>query len=377
MVASRLARLLDTLALQGIDVYLATHTADIHWLTGFSGVFDEEQAHLALVAADHGPLFFTDTRYSGALARLDVQGRWRILDERRPRPAYVAERVKGLFGSRPQDRPLHIGIEGDLRLDSYRALVTALDGIEGLAYRLVETSGLVRGLRACKDAREIEILKAAQEITDAAFGHMLGYLRPGLSERDAANELETFMRRAGADAAAFPTIVATGPNSAVPHAVPGGRAIDRGDLVLMDFGARLEGYRSDMTRTVVMGAPSRQQRAMHEAARAAQAAVMAMLRPGVSGLEAQALADEAVAAHGFEGRLIHALGHGVGIDIHELPTLGPKVEAVLEEGNVVTVEPGVYLEGIGGVRIEDYGLVTSEGFEDFTRSPHDLVSIPL
>jgi Xaa-Pro aminopeptidase len=239
----------------------------------------------------------------------------------------------------------------------------------------VEIPGVISRLRAVKDAQEIEALIAAQKITDAAFIHMLGYLRPGLTEREAATELEFFMRRAGADGVAFPSIVASGPNSAIPHAVPGSRVFERGDFVLMDFGARLNDYRSDMTRTVVLGEANEQQRAMHDAALAAQTAVARALRPGMNGHEAQSIADATLAECGFEGRLIHSLGHGVGIDIHELPVLAPKAEAKLQPGHVVTVEPGVYLEGVGGVRIEDFGVITESGFEDFTQSPHELIEL--
>jgi Xaa-Pro aminopeptidase len=419
MSEPRLRLLANALEEKGIDACLVTHTASIRWLTGFAGVFDEEQAHLALIArataanavpsdaappnaaapsamspsapppgaASPGPapVLFTDSRYSAALRRLDAQDRWHILDERRPRSAYLAEvlttgSLGTALGTAPlgtgrRARPLRIGIEDDLPLNVWRAISRALDEREGLSYELVELPALITGLRAVKDADEVGLLKAAQAVTDAAFTHMLGYLRPGITEREAATELEFFMRRSGAQSVAFPSIVASGPNSAVPHAVPGGRALKRGDFVLMDFGARLDDYRSDMTRTVVLGRADKQQRAIYAATLAAQTAVIEALRPGMSGREAQALADSVIAAHGFEGRLIHSLGHGVGIDIHELPVLAPKVEAVLEAGHVVTVEPGVYIEGIGGVRIEDFGIITEHGFEDFTHSPHELIEL--
>jgi Xaa-Pro aminopeptidase len=381
MVERRLRRLVDALADEGVDAYLATRTADIRWLTGFEGVFDDEQAHLALIARDPsrgGPVLFTDTRYSGALRELDACGRWRIIDERRPRFACVAEILGEMFGSRIASEAVRVAIESDLRLDSYRALRRSLDELDrpGAGWaKPVEIPGFISRLRAVKDAGEIEALKAAQKITDAAFTHMLGYLRPGLTEREAATELEFFMRRAGADGVAFPSIVASGPNSAIPHAVPSGRVFERGDFVLMDFGARLNDYRSDMTRTVVLGEASGQQRAMYEAVLGAQTAVVRALRPGVSGHEAQSIADATLAERGFEGKLIHSLGHGVGIDIHELPVLAPKAEAKLQPGHVVTVEPGVYLEGVGGVRIEDFGVITEKGFEVFTQSPHELIEL--
>ncbi|MDR0346939.1 MAG: aminopeptidase P family protein [Coriobacteriales bacterium] len=395
MIEHRLKRLLDVLAEQNIDVYLATHTADIRWLTGFSGVFDEEQAHLVLIAGASGvatsgasdaapggeatpgaeALFFTDSRYSGALRQLDEQGRWRILDERRPRYAYVVEMLKSLRGGHGQSKTLRIGIEADLRLNAYRSLGKALDEQASLSCELIELSDLISGLRAVKDVQEVEMLRAAQAITDAAFLHMLDYLRPGLTEREAAIELEFFMRNAGAQGLAFPSIVAAGPHSAIPHAIPGERVFERGDFVLMDFGARLDDYRSDMTRTVVLGTASERQRAMYAAVRAAQRAVIDALVPGMRGCEAQDIADATLAAHGFEGRLIHSLGHGVGIDIHELPVLAPKAEAKLEVGQVITVEPGVYFEDIGGVRIEDFGVITEDGFDDFTQSSHELIEL--
>jgi Xaa-Pro aminopeptidase len=376
VIAERAKRLRADLVSRKLDAYVLTHTSDIRWLSGFAGVFDSEAAHLALIAGEESPIIFTDSRYSEALRRSDTQGDWRVLDERRPRLPYLAEVLGEIFSSSSREEPLRIGIEGDLRLDFYRALLKALDESDGPNFELIELNNLVLSLRAIKDAHEVKLLKAAQELTDATWTHMLDWLRVGISERETVCELEFFMRRAGAEAPAFPTIVATGPNSALPHAVAGKRTIQRGDFVLVDFGACLDDYRSDMTRTVMMGEPSERQRAMYEAVQAAQAAVMTMLRPGVSASKAQALADSVLAEHGFEGRLIHSLGHGVGIDIHELPYLASTSDAILEAGQVLTIEPGVYLEGVGGVRIEDYGLVTSSGFEAFTRSAHELVVLP-
>jgi Xaa-Pro aminopeptidase len=387
MSRERLHLLSTVLGSKDLDFYLVTKTSDIRWLTGFSHVFDDEQAHLALIRFVDGnfvdggvnPCLFTDRRYSEALRALNAQGLWQILDESRPRFAFVVERLLAASSlttdfARDRSVAVHIGIDSDLRLDWYKALKKALNETE-LTFELVEVSGLLSKLRAIKDEQEIESLKAAQAITDAAFDHMLGFLRPGLTEKEAAFELEFFMRKAGADAVAFPSIVASGPNSAIPHAKPGERVLSEGDLVLMDFGARLNDYCSDMTRTVVLGKASDQQRAMYAAALAAQSAVISALRPGVRGVEAQHIADTVIAEHGFEGKLIHSLGHGVGIDVHELPTLAPKVETELKVGNVVTVEPGVYLEGVGGVRIEDFGVIGEDGFKVFTQSTHEMIEL--
>jgi Xaa-Pro aminopeptidase len=418
----RVSRLADALAQQQLDIYLATNTSDIRWLTDLADVFDDEQAHLALVqsaakasaaagaaatptavgtsarataagipAADttaavvadaSSNWLFTDTRYSGALRQLIDDGNWRIFDERSPRFPAVAEKLAeitsaGLDSRGGGQEELRIGIEADLRLDWFRALGKALavqgDASPSFKTELVEAKDLITVLRAKKDVTEIAAMKAAQAITDAAFTHILEYIRPGLTEREVAVELEFYMRRSGADGNAFAPIVAFGPNSAIPHATPSKRMLQPGDFVLLDFGARLGDYRSDMTRTLVVGQASQQQQQMYAAVLAAQSAVIAALKPGVQGQQAQQIAEKIIAEHGFEGKFIHSLGHGVGIDIHELPLLAPKVETELEPGNVVTIEPGVYINGIGGVRIEDFGVITKQGFENFTQSPHELI----
>jgi Xaa-Pro aminopeptidase len=381
MIEQRFQRLRNALQEANADVFLITHTSDIRWLTGFASVFDTEQAHLALIPRDPSfgaPALFTDARYSGALRELDREGHWRILDERRPRFAYVVEVLGELFDTRIAADELRVGIESDLRLDAYRAFERALDESPHFSAgwkQPLELSETVPQLRAVKDTQEIAQLKAAQAITDAAFTHMLDILRPGLTEREVATELEFFMRRTGADGLAFPSIVATGPNSAIPHAVPGDRILEPGAFVLMDFGARLGDYCSDMTRTVVLGKANEQQQAMYAAVLAAQTKVIETLKAGMTGKEAQSIAEEVFAATGFAENFTHSLGHGVGIDIHELPLLSPKAEEPLSAGHVVTVEPGVYLEGVGGVRIEDYGVITEQGFEDFTQSPHNLIEL--
>jgi len=381
MGSERVLALAEGLKANGVDAYLATRTADIRWLTGFTGVFDQEQAHAVLVmpiSADERTCLFTDTRYSESLRQLDTQGSWNVLDERKPRFAYVAEMIVRELGEVGKERPVVIGIESDLRLDWYKAFGKALDGIceeQGFTYELRAMSDATRGLRARKSRDEVALLKAAQAITDAGFAHMLDYLRPGLTEKEAAVELEFFMRRAGASGLAFPSIVASGPNSAVPHAVPGDRVMQSGDIVLMDFGARLDDYCSDMTRTVILGAASGQQKDMYDATLAAHMTVCLAYRPGMKCQMAQDIAEEVLAERGFAGKLIHSVGHGVGIDIHEYPFIGGQSLDVLEEGNVITVEPGVYLEGIGGVRIENCGVVTSDGYESFAESPRELIVV--
>jgi len=380
MAEECLLRLGIALESAGVDVLIATHTSDIRWMTGFSGVFDDEQAHCTLILRDkvqESVCLFTDKRYSEALRQMDTLKLWRILDEKKPRFTYMAETLAEQLavGTRSATVPVVIGIESDLRLDWYRALIKALDELaaQNHPYELKELPNLILGLRAIKTAEEIELIKQAQAITDAAFTHILGFIKPGLTERDVATELDFFMRKAGADCSAFPTIVASGPNSAIPHAVPSGRMLKRGDIILMDFGARLNDYCSDMTRTVFLGKPDKQQRKMYAATLAAHQALQEAYGPDCETSGLQKAAEAVLTEHGFAGRLIHSVGHGVGIDIHELPTIGPATTDRLLIGHVVTIEPGVYIEGVGGVRIENFGCVTKDGFENFTGSTKELL----
>ena len=240
---------------------------------------------------------------------------------------------------------------------------------------LRETTNFVFGLRAAKDAGEIERMKAAQAITDAAFDHIVAFMRPGMTERAVQIELEDFMRRHGAEDLAFSSIVATGANGASPHAIPGETVLEAGQCVVLDFGAKARGYCSDMTRTVFLGAPEGEMLRAWETLRAANEAVEAAICPGVTGAEMHQLAEDILAEGGFGGRMGHGLGHGVGMDIHEEPVLAPRNKELLVPGNVVTVEPGIYLPGKFGMRLEDFGVVTETGFEVFTKSTHEAVII--
>lgn len=240
---------------------------------------------------------------------------------------------------------------------------------------LRETSGLVLGLRAAKDADEVRRMRAAQAITDAAFAHITRFMRPGMTEREVQLELEGYMLSHGASGLAFSSIVATGANGASPHAIPGDTRLEAGQCVVMDFGARALGYCSDMTRMVFLGQPEGRMLAAWKTLRRANEEVEALLRPGVTGRQAHELAERILDEGGFGGCMGHGLGHGVGIDVHEEPVLAPRNERALVPGNVVTVEPGIYIAGDFGMRLEDFGVITEDGFEVFTQSTHDLVVI--
>ncbi|MBC5584337.1 aminopeptidase P family protein [Eggerthella sp. NSJ-70] len=374
LAAPRLNRLRAACAEAGIRSFFARDTSNITWLTAFDGVFDDEDAH-ALLVTPHDAVLHTDSRYSeAARAAAADEGAIAVDDARVTHAAFVASAFGARHGEQPtaEAEAVVLGIEDSLTLGSYRALEAAFADAPARP-QLRETSDFVLDLRAVKEPQEIARMKAAQAITDAAFAHIVAFMRPGMTERAVQIELEDFMRRHGADGLAFPSIVATGANGASPHAIPGQTVLEAGQCVVLDFGARALGYCSDMTRTVFLGAPSPRMRDAYAAIRNANEQVEAALRPGVTGKAMHELAEQALADGGFAGKMGHSLGHGVGIDIHEQPVLSPRNESALVAGNVVTVEPGVYLPGEFGMRLEDCGVITADGFEVFTQSTHDLV----
>ena len=252
-----------------------------------------------------------------------------------------------------------------------RAFLRAAEGLE-----LVSDSTLCRLIwaqRRIKDAAEIALIKEAQAITEAGFAYILPRLEAGRTEKDVALDLEMFMRRNGADSVAFDFIVASGENGALPHAVPSERPLRCGDFVTMDFGATVKGYRSDMTRTVALGEVSDEQRMVYNTVLAAQQTCLDGLHAGMTGEEGDRLAREVIESAGYGDAFGHSTGHGVGIDIHEQPRLSPRADELLKVGDVVTVEPGIYLEGRFGVRIEDMVCIRENGAENLTSCEKELI----
>ena len=228
-------------------------------------------------------------------------------------------------------------------------------------------------LRSVKSAQEIQWMQQAQDITDQTFTHMLSFIREGASEREIALELEFFMRRLGSEGVAFETIAASGPNTSLPHAVPTDRKVRKGDFVTMDFGAVVNGYCADMTRTVAVGEVSEEQRAVYEVVLKAQQTALSTLGPDVLCSDGDAAARDVIEAAGYGKDFGHATGHSVGLQIHEDPRLSPKCQAMLVPGTTMTVEPGIYLEGRFGVRIEDLVVITEQGFKNLTKSEKSLI----
>ena len=232
---------------------------------------------------------------------------------------------------------------------------------------------LLSRMRARKSSGEIENIRAAQKMTDKAFEHILGFIKPGLTERDIALELEFYGRANGADGISFSFIVAAGSSSSMPHAVPGDKRVESGELLLLDFGFKFDGYCSDMTRTVAIGEVSERQREVYQTVLRAQQAAFEKIKPGVVCKDVDAAARDIIEASPYKGLFGHGLGHSLGLEIHEPPRFAPLWEDVLEPGMVLSVEPGIYLPGQFGVRIEDLIAVTESGYENLTNSTKELI----
>lgn len=361
----RIEQVQRLLADQVLDAIIVRANSDLFWLTGFENVFDTEQAHVAIVTRQDC-ILHTDTRYVTAMReKSHEEGIWQIDASRDREVEFVARMLKELKLVTGR-----VAIDETMPLSLYRKYSDAMPNA-----RFKERSDDILKLRAVKDADEIAIMKRAQDIASQAFMETVSKLQPGMSERDVSLELEFNMKRLGAGELAFANIVASGPNGAKPHAIPSDRLLEAGDFVVIDFGARVGGYCSDTTRTVCIGGASDAQIEVYEAVRKANEWVAASIKPGVTGAQMHDLAEGELAKAGFGGKMGHSLGHGVGIDIHELPLLSPHNKKPLVAGNVVTDEPGVYLPDDMGVRIEDCGVVTETGFESFCTLPHELMVI--
>lgn len=252
-----------------------------------------------------------------------------------------------------------------------QAYTAALPGIEILEEDVMDRA--LEELRAVKSEQELSHIRAAQKITDETFTYILEHIEPGRSEIEVMLDMEFYMRKLGSEGVSFDFIVVSGKNSSLPHGVPSDKRIEVGDFVTMDFGAVVEGYRSDMTRTVAVGCVSAEQRKVYDTVLSAQKAAIAAVHPGLVCKEIDKVARDLIYGAGYEGCFGHGLGHSVGIEIHENPNFNMRCETVLKPGTVMTVEPGIYLENKFGVRIEDMIYVTDDGCIDITESERELI----
>lgn len=239
----------------------------------------------------------------------------------------------------------------------------------------VELGESLNDLRVIKETWELACLEKAEAIGDAAFSHILNVIKPGMTELEIAAELEYFMKRNGASGTSFDTIIASGLHSAMPHAIPSEKKVEEGDFVTMDFGCKYDGYCSDMTRTIVVGKASDKQKEIYSVVLEAQLAALDALKPGVAGWEVDKVARDIIQKAGYGAYFGHGLGHSVGLFIHEEPRLSPKGMTIMQENMIETVEPGIYVPGFGGVRIEDMVVVTANGHKNFAHSKKELIEL--
>jgi len=356
-VSARLAALRAKVAERELGALLVSNLVNVRWLTGFSG-----SNAAALVGADSAR-FVTDFRYLTQAAE-QLAAAW----EREIETDLLKRVVAGL-----PDGPLRLGFDDAHLTVAQHAQLGQL--VAERDVELVAAGGIVEALRAVKDAAEIDRIRAAAKLADDAFEEVVGAGIVGRTERDVALDLEIAMRRRGAQGASFAPIVAAGAHGALPHAVPRDVPIPAGTLVVIDWGAQLDGYASDCTRTVAIGDLDPRDRAVYDTVLAAQEAALAGVRPGPTGQEVDAIARAIIDDAGHAEHFGHGLGHGVGLEVHEGPRLSKQGKDALAAGNIVTVEPGIYVPGAVGVRIEDLVAVTAEGHEVLSGLPKALRTV--
>jgi Xaa-Pro aminopeptidase len=343
---TRIARLRDSLE----EPLLVTNPVTLRYLTGF------ESSNAALLVEPERVRLFTDFRYVEAARAVEGV---ETVETRRALVAWLAEELSGRIGFEAAALPY-----------------AQYETLAGGGLELVPRSGLVERLRAVKDEAELDAIRRACAITDRMFERLATEVRfVGRTELDVAWDVARLFHEEGAESPAFESIVGSGPTGARPHARAGRRTIGAGELVVLDVGCVVGGYASDYTRTFATGPLDDEAREAYDVVLAAQQAGLDAIRAGVSGVDADAAARRVVDGSPFAGTFGHGLGHGLGLDVHESPRLSIESEDTLEAGNVVTVEPGVYLEGRFGIRIEDDVLVTGDGIENLTGVRKDLVVV--
>ncbi len=333
-----------------VQGFVVTNPADIFYLTGFYS-----SDCVLLYSLD--PVLITDSRYTIACKNASCK-----------QEIVSGSYIKGLIDIAKKQGIKVLGIQEDSLLTSDYLLLKD-------DFVLKETKGIFTSLRSAKTDAEVEKIKKAQSITDKAFMEILSYIKPGVTEKEIKARLEYIMLSLGADGFAFETIVASGKNGAKPHAVPSNKKIKNGEFVTIDFGARLDNYNSDMTRTVAVGKSTKEMEDIYSLVLLAHEKARDCLKPGVSCKDIDLIARNVFKEKGMDKYFTHSLGHGVGIEIHESPRLSSKSGEVLKIGDIVTVEPGIYIEDKLGVRIENMYVITRDGYENLTVSDKKLINL--
>jgi len=355
---ARLARLQKTVRDHGLDALLITHLPNIHYLIGYSG-----SNGILVVPAQGKPHFFTDFRYK-AQVKIEVAGaKITIVDRERTLLDAIVD--KQLFldfdavGFEENRIPFWVH---DFIRKKFRNL------------KLVAKKELVEAMTMIKTDDEIAMIQKAAEIGDEVFDKVINMIKPGMSEREVSAEISYLTKKLGGDGDAFEVIVASGERSALPHGLASEKKLKKGELITLDFGVNYRGFNSDMTRTVALGKVSLELQKMYDVVRVAQQRAIDKARPGMNGRELDNVARDYITLHGYGSKFGHGTGHGLGIEVHEIPVIAQRGERfTLEPSQVFTIEPGIYIEGIGGVRIEDDVIMRKDNVEVINKSPKDLI----
>lgn len=357
---SRLSKLRKRMKAAEIDALIIFEPHNIFYLCGSNGGFTGARIGL-IVDADTSTLII-DRRYLEEARHTTSADR--IIAWTEPSYSELVKIIKRLKAKK-------VGFESTyVTVRQYERLAKDFEGVQ-----LVGVSGLTEPIREIKDTGEVQKITKAAKLGDLVFDHILGFIKPGVTELDVAIEIDFFMRKHGSEKPSFETIVASGIRSAVPHATPSNKKIESGDFVTLDFGAVVGGYHSDMTRTVVAGKATQKQKKIYGIVKEAQEKALNAVVSGAVCQDLDKIARDIISDAGCGEKFVHNLGHGVGLNIHEAPTLGKGNETKLRANMVVTVEPGIYLNGFGGVRIEDLVVVTKSGYRLLTHSTKDLLEL--
>ncbi len=353
---SRVTQVMNELKVQELDAILITNPYNLRYLSNFTGT-----AGLALITQEKA-YFITDFRYKEQAVEQATDFEIVIHTES------IYQKVGDII---QRDGLKDVGFEEEVVTIS---VYSELEEVAGNTH-WAPSSGLIEELREVKDESELVLIRKAVEIAEAGFAHILDYIKPGQTEIEVANELDFYMRSQGASGVSFDTIVASGVRSAMPHGVASDKVIEKGDMITIDFGCYYEGYASDMTRTFAIGDPGDELKKIYEIVKEANERVTKAARPGMTGKELDAVARDYITAQGYGKEFGHTTGHGLGLEVHEGPSVSHRNTEKLVPGNVVTNEPGIYRSGLGGVRIEDDLVITAEGVENLMTTPKEFIQL--
>ncbi|MBR3298855.1 MAG: aminopeptidase P family protein [Clostridia bacterium] len=351
---ARCDKLLKKLAENNIDAAIITSGINRRYFSGFTG------SNGVVVLTEAGRVLLTDFRYT-IQANQQCAGICEVRQVNRGITAADVGAVLEEFGAKR------------VAFEDGAMTVAEYSGYSALPFEFVPSGREICSCRIVKDAHEIAMMQKAQNCADAAFAELLKIAKVGMSEIELRNELDYLMRKFGADENSFDTIVGSGPNGALCHAYPGERRIQNGDMVVIDFGARVGGYCSDMTRTIAFGTPCDEMLKIYKIVLEAQLKCLSILRPNMTGSELDLCARDYITEHGYGDNFGHSLGHGFGLEVHEAPSANSRSTDLLVPGSTITVEPGIYVEGLGGVRIEDCCVLTENGFINLCSTTKELI----